>query len=564
MPQVPRYDAPTVSPEALPSPRVSDNAPLNDFGGGDLTQVAQSAKGLTGAVMDIYDQEKEKADQVAVLDAHNKAQKLATDLLYNPQTGAMAKQGKDAMGTPDYVAAKWQDGVSQITDNLSNPAQKAAFNHLAGKIYGSLNEQVQSHVVDQTKKYDTAVTDSSVSNAQNTVSFNPTLKTAATAIDTQKAALTLYAQRNGLPDSWLQDKLAQSTSDTHVIAINRLLDNGQPRTALAYYDATKGQILGTEYDRISKQIADQTLLARAQDGAASLIGSNTNSSNGGISFDTARIADGIDAISDPDLRAETRRQVDLRMRAQENAINNNEAHAATLVANNQMTQSWLDQNKDSISDGTYKTAQFAMHHFGSPDASDAVQSATMQSLLDQFSKIGQGDIYTQTQRMIQYRRDVMANVQKLPADVFTQLLSYSDPKYVPPPEKQGMFSAAYDAVKNAMSRIGADAGPALLQLVKKAADPSAAPQDIPGMAQSIVRGSVYEKNPSLIMKSDLSNNVVNQKTGPRQASTATSKLKPDQTISVPSAQFKPGDEQPKNGVTYVRQADGKWLPKNKL
>ncbi len=564
MPQVPTYNSPEVAQAPLPSPRVSDQAPLEAFGGGQsLDRVAQAAHGLTQAGFDIYDQEKQKADQVAVLDAHNKAQSLAQDLAYNPQHGFMTKSGKDALGSTDYVDAKWKDGISNITQGLNNDAQKISFGHLSGSIYNALNEQVQEHIVAQTKVYDKEVTDSSIANAQHSVSLNPSQKNSNVQIQTQKAALTLYAQRNGWPPEQLKEQIDNAASDTHVTAINRLLDDKKPFQALAYYNTNKGQILGKEYDRITKQIDEETLVAKAQSNAAGFMAGALNSNNGGISYDSAKITKQIEDITDKGLRDETRRQVDMRFRAQEDSIDKNEASGAGLLANGQLTQTWLEQNKDKISDGFYRAAQHAVNNIGNPTASEAVKNNTVTRLIQQWGDAQTGDVFSRTQKTLQLRRDAITDVDKLDPEDFKKIVSWTDPNFVQAPEKVGHIQAALNWIKDQASRVGADAAPALMRFMGTAGNPGTKPEDVPALAQNSIRGTVYQKNPSLVGKADLTNNVVNQKSGPREASTTTSKLKPDQTLNAPTVQFKPGDEQKKNGIVYVRQADGKWLPKNK-
>jgi hypothetical protein len=94
MPTVPRYEQ-RVGQAALPNARVSTNAPIEAFGGGQgLQQVAQAAQ----ETLEIVRKEREKADQLAVLEADTKAARLKTSLFFDPKTGAMTRKGKDAFG----------------------------------------------------------------------------------------------------------------------------------------------------------------------------------------------------------------------------------------------------------------------------------------------------------------------------------------------------------------------------------------------------------------------------------------------------------------------------------
>lgn len=235
MPTVPRYDSPQIRTAPLPGVRATPNAPEEAFGAGP------SFDRLVDTGMRIFEEEKRKADQVAVMDADRRLAEMETSLQYDPNTGAMNRKGKDVLGIPDEVKEKWDKGVQEIGKSLSDGTQRAAFTQRVAARWPSLNGNIQRHVSSEISNYDTQATSSFIDNEREAAVANfldP--RRMDLSISRQKDALDQHAQRNGLPKEWIRENAAKYESATRRAVIARMLDADMNEAAKARFESDKG------------------------------------------------------------------------------------------------------------------------------------------------------------------------------------------------------------------------------------------------------------------------------------------------------------------------------------
>lgn len=261
MPRVPELGLPNLVPERLPDAQFTPNAPLTAFGGGAADRTVD-LRGVQRTMVNLYQEKAAQANQVAVLDADNRLQKLQDDLLNDPQNGALNKLGKDSFETPTTVRTKWESGVSDITASLNNDVQKDAFMRMAQSRGYQVHEAVQRHVSEQMKVYDTDQTTAFVEGqTKNGIAAYQNPDQVDQSIKMAQAALADHAKRNGLPPEWTTQKQADVESTIRAGVVQRML-TGEPDTgpdydgAQAYYDQHKDQIQGPEKTSAIKSLEE--------------------------------------------------------------------------------------------------------------------------------------------------------------------------------------------------------------------------------------------------------------------------------------------------------------------
>jgi hypothetical protein len=96
----------------------------------------------------------QQARQTQLADAHNQAQALMLSLTHDPNTGAFAKQGKDAFGLTQQYLPQFQQGAAQIAQGIADPKARLAFQHsVAPQLQNQLTEQLDTHELSQHKAY---------------------------------------------------------------------------------------------------------------------------------------------------------------------------------------------------------------------------------------------------------------------------------------------------------------------------------------------------------------------------------------------------------------------------
>lgn len=261
MPQVPNT---LVADQALPGPRMSGNAPIEAFGGGQ-EKTTEAFNQVIGAGQQLVEQEKKKADDVAATDAYAKTVALKNKLFWDPTDGAMTKSGKDAFGVVDEYGQKFKDGTDEIANGLSNDAQKAMYSQIQTREGNDLNDILQRHVFTESKKFQddtvkagvTAAQDDAVSNYQNPGKI-------ADNIDLQKTIIMKNAAMNGWSPEQAQVAVEQAQSGTHRQVLERILANGDDEVASQYYKTIKDQMIGTDSIAVEKALDEGSIRGESQ------------------------------------------------------------------------------------------------------------------------------------------------------------------------------------------------------------------------------------------------------------------------------------------------------------
>ncbi|MBA3755529.1 MAG: hypothetical protein H0X02_04585, partial [Nitrosomonas sp.] len=123
--------------QALPNARVSVDSSLESFGGGQsLDRVNSAVQGVGQQVIRIQEEEKKKADDVAILEADLKASKLQTEI----EIQVKNMRGKDAAGGIDYADKEWKKRSEELMGSLSNDDQRAQFQRVTAARYSTINK----------------------------------------------------------------------------------------------------------------------------------------------------------------------------------------------------------------------------------------------------------------------------------------------------------------------------------------------------------------------------------------------------------------------------------------
>jgi hypothetical protein len=260
MPTVPVYNR-QVQESGTPNIRVNPSAPIDSFGGGQGLNKIQQA---SDEVFSIVQNERKKADQLAVLEADAATANLKNKLFYDPKEGAMNKRGKDAFGAVDEYNIKFDEETKKIEEGL-NGNQKAAFRQRLIEHKGDLNNQLQKHVFAESQEFDKQTSEARISVARDEAVLNYQDPFAVgKAIEVQKQTIAEHAQRMGLPEDWAKSKIQDTVSKTHSAIIDRMLANDQDVFAEEYFKTNKDQFSADDIARVESHIEIGSVKGKSQ------------------------------------------------------------------------------------------------------------------------------------------------------------------------------------------------------------------------------------------------------------------------------------------------------------
>lgn len=266
MPQVPRIDGPQVRQEAISNFKVRGAASVENFGGGAGNRaITEATQGLGRVVDDIYQKEKNKADDLATQEAYAKLVKKKNDLVYNPETGLMNRKGKDAFGAVDDGAKSFDSFADEIENGLSSAEQKAMFRNIRLREKTELDGSLQRHVFGEARAYDEETTNSSLSAAREDAVLNYlTPGKIEESIRTQQAIAMSHADRQGMGEDWIKLKNQEVASNTHAAVIERMMNTGNDLAAQKYFETNKGSFTAKDVSRLEAVMEEGSLRGESQ------------------------------------------------------------------------------------------------------------------------------------------------------------------------------------------------------------------------------------------------------------------------------------------------------------
>lgn len=252
-------------------------------------------------VQQFIEQERQKADQVAVLEADNRLNETAVEL----ERGALAKKGKDAMGATAAARAAWDQAASDVAGELTSERARMAVAQRASSRWGQLHSSIEAHAAAEADKYDTEQTTVALSNRHNdAVAHYQDPSRVAAALGESEAILRDFGRRRGLPPEVVDEKIAAARSAAHVGILNRMLANGQDRDATAYFQAHQAEIQGDELAGVEKALEVGSTLGKSQRNSDEILYGPKPASSRREAYERAR------AIEDPKERQATEQRLD--------------------------------------------------------------------------------------------------------------------------------------------------------------------------------------------------------------------------------------------------------------
>jgi hypothetical protein len=241
-------------------------------------------------------QEQRRADDVALMEKQNQLSTWANQRLYDPKNGALARQGKDALGVPEEVGDEFDKIAGEMEGTLGNPRQRAAFLKIRSNAKANLDLTLRRHVFGEMQKYEAtelkSLVDNSVSNAiQNATDPARVGFELTNAVD----AIERSGPRLGLGPEAVKAQVQAVQTKTHVGVVESLVSQGHTKAATAYFEEAKdaGQISGEAVARVEKALREGTVRKEAQEQADKII-------LAGGTLTAQR--DAAKAIEDPDVR----------------------------------------------------------------------------------------------------------------------------------------------------------------------------------------------------------------------------------------------------------------------
>lgn len=249
MPTVPVYE------QQLRDTRIQDlsgGPGVSESGLSGLSGVLSEAGKITNAVAH---KEIDEADRIAVTTAETQLSTWTNEVLFNPETGAYTKKGKNAFGLPNQVIPEYEKQADQIAGTLVRPRQQQAFERIRAARLLELQEGLNRYEIGERGQYYDSESQAAISDSIKSAGnlYNDPRKIQF-ELKRQEGVITDQAKRHGWSDEQKTELIKDSRSKTHVEVIDRMLSLKQKAMARTYYEVAKHQIYGDDATRIERAL----------------------------------------------------------------------------------------------------------------------------------------------------------------------------------------------------------------------------------------------------------------------------------------------------------------------
>lgn len=267
--------------------------------------VGGAAKQLAGAVSRWQDE----IDRTNAKDAINKTQQQLRDLETNQENGWANILGENALKRPDgkSLVDEYQLKAKELIDaqrsELKTSAARKYFESFAETAYQQNGNRLQTHLINQQKIYDKAVSAATIKTAQDDIRSGD-LARMRSGFAVLEAEYQNLANKTGLP----VDRY-ETVGAMHAIAIENFIDGKNPDAAAAWLDANKGSMSREQIRKARELIKAGQTTARADELAPKMIHAYGDS--------RAELLKKVQGIEDEDLREKVERRVRKQLAAED-------------------------------------------------------------------------------------------------------------------------------------------------------------------------------------------------------------------------------------------------------
>lgn len=250
MATVPSYEPNRIESQPARLPRRQN--PID----GDVLAAPGLALAQAGNVLgQIAINEQRKAEDTQVLGGNRGLGQAEVDLMYNPQTGAMTKKGREAIGLSDKVLPEFDKRRAALEAGM-NPGAKRRFAALADQRRQDIEKQLFALEARESDSLNLAETEANVAQAKNEAAIhykNP--ERIQTSTELGWAAMYARMAREGDPPEKIAVKRRQWEAEIKGTILDQMIANRENADAIAFYDVNRAA-LGDKADEYGMKIRE--------------------------------------------------------------------------------------------------------------------------------------------------------------------------------------------------------------------------------------------------------------------------------------------------------------------
>lgn len=261
MPTVPTIQGRQVAPRGIPNARLDSGANPAAFGAG----LARAGQHVADVFAGIAQEERDKADNAALQSAENQLDSWETGALFDAQSGAFSKRGKDAFDLPNQVLPQFDTEAKQVEAGLGSERAREAYRARVQARRGFIEKKLNQHELGERNLYYDAQDEATLRSSRGiAANFYNAPERIAAEIRKQEAVLEANGARHGRAKEQVDEAKRSTRSGTHTDVVERFLARGEWRQGANYFEAVRDQVGADDATRIENALTVERRRAEAE------------------------------------------------------------------------------------------------------------------------------------------------------------------------------------------------------------------------------------------------------------------------------------------------------------
>lgn len=248
MARVPDYSQRQVRTAPVGAPSFSMRAP-------DASGLSQGLQQLEAGVIRRVEEEREKADTAAVLDADRRLTEWQNQALFDPENGVYSRKGGNALDVTNQTIQNFDRIQAQIGESLKSEQQRLRYQTIVERRREALSGDLNRYEFRERQTYYDQVDQGQLETSLQSAALNYNDPEKIAYYQNKGAAvLATQAARKGLPEEMAQAQLLKFNSGMSVAVISRMA-NDDPYRAREYFQQAQGAMTAEDQVQMDRLIA---------------------------------------------------------------------------------------------------------------------------------------------------------------------------------------------------------------------------------------------------------------------------------------------------------------------
>jgi hypothetical protein len=257
--------------------------------------VGRAVQGLGATLTQLGEAQQKELDAQAVFEAKRKLDEWERSAVFDPESGAASKRGRDAFDLPERLPQEFDKAAGEIGQGLSTQRQRMAFQEVAAQRRNSLAGWADRYAQQQRTVFEQGQYEADIASAADRAALYATdPATVGAELQAMRARTIGFLRGRGASEEEIQQALLNNATALHGQVAQTLLRT-DPMAAKQYLDQNKASIDPVQFNRLSSVADDAAMDFDAKQRADSIAM---------LPFDQ-QLAE-VAKLTDPKLREKTR------------------------------------------------------------------------------------------------------------------------------------------------------------------------------------------------------------------------------------------------------------------